>query len=125
MRKAVLIIAAIVILGDVRTTLAQLSMNTVSVNVGTIRTLFPDYSYYQDYQYSLYPEVQIGGDFLIPSLQWTVYWGYWTDGLEKALPVADFVTYSYRSHIVGARFNFLPAKLLPHWPIPIGFFTGV
>jgi hypothetical protein len=109
----------------VNTTLAQLSLNAVSANVGAIRTLFPDYSFYEDYQYSVYPEVQIGGNLFIPSVRWIAYWGYWTDGVEKALPVLDFVTYSHSSHIVGVRFNLLPAKLLPHWPLPIGVFTGV
>lgn len=125
MKRGLITIAVIVNLVAVNTTLAQLSLNTVSVNVGTIRTLFSDLSFYQGYQYSVYPEVQIGGNVFIPSVRWIAYWGYWTDGVEKAFPVTDHVTYSYSSHIVGARFNFFPAKLLPHWPLPIGIFTGV
>jgi|GEM_PF-1912044 len=125
MKKELFIAVLILNIICVNTTLAQLSLNTVSASIGTIRTLFPDYSFYQNYQYSVYPEVQIGGNFLIPSLRWIACWGYWMDGVEKALPVADHVTYSYSSHIVGARFNFLPAKLLPHWPLLIGVFTGV
>jgi len=125
MKKIVpLIMAVIVNVVGVRTTLAQLNLNAVSANVGTIRTLFPDYSFYQDYQYAVYPEVQIAGNFFIPSVQWIAYWGYWSDGVDKALPVADYDTYSYSSHIVGVRLTFLPAKLLPHWPLPVGVFSG-
>lgn len=35
------------------------------------------------------------------------------------------VTYSGQTHIVGARFAFLPAKVAPHWPLPIGVFLGI
>jgi hypothetical protein len=33
--------------------------------------------------------------------------------------------YTYRTHSVGVRFSFLPAQLLPHWPIPVGLFVGI
>ncbi len=125
MKKPLIIIAVVAAFVGVPTTLAQLSLNTVSANIGTIRTLSPDASFSQNHQYALYTELQIGGNFLIPSVRWSVYWGYWTDGVEETLPVMDFVTYSYSSHIVGGRFNFLPAKLLPHWPLPVGIFAGV
>lgn len=123
MKKGLITIALIANIVGVNTTLAQLSLNTVSANFGTIRTLFPDY--YQNYQYAVYPEVQIGGDFFIPSIRWITYLGYWTDGVDKPLPIADHVTYSYSSHIVGTRFNFLPAQLLHHGPLAIGVFTGL
>jgi hypothetical protein len=125
MKKPLIIINVIISVIVVRTTTAQIHLNTVSANIGSIRTLFPDYSFYHDFQYSIYPEFQIGGDFLTPSIRWVTYWGFWADGIENALPVADFVTYSYSSHIVGARFNFLLENFLPHVPLPIGIFTGV
>jgi hypothetical protein len=124
MKQGLIVIAVLGNLVSVSTTLAQLSLNSASVNVGTIRTLFPNDSRYTDFQYAFYPEVQVDGDFLASFVGWTVYWGYWSDGLENALPVADMVSYSYSSHIVGARFSFLPAKLLDHWPLPIGIFAG-
>jgi hypothetical protein len=106
-------------------TLGQVSLNTVSANIGAIRTFLPAHSPFQAYQYSVYPEIQAGGEFFTPSVVWSTYWGYWTDGVARAFPIADYVTYSHASHIVGARFQFSPARILPHWPIPIGIFTGV
>lgn len=125
MKKGLIIIVLTLSFVGVTRTYAQISLNTLSANVGTIRTLFPNYSPYEDYQYSFYPELQVGGDFLTPSIQWIVCWGYWMDGVKKAFPVADMVTYSYSSHLLGARFNIFPGKLLPHWPLPVGVFTGL
>ncbi len=125
MNRRLIIISVIAGVVAVRPMTAQIHLNMVSANVGSIRTLFPDHSFYHDFQYSFYPEFQIGGDFLTPSIQWVTYWGFWKDGVEKALPVADFVTYSFSSHIIGARFNLLLAHVLPHWPLPLGVFAGV
>jgi hypothetical protein len=117
--------AIVMIAIAVNMTLAQLHMNTGSAPVGTDRTLFPGGSFYQEFQHPLYPEVQIGGDVVVPSLRWIASWGYWSDGVERALPVADLVTYSSHRHIIGFHVNFLPAMLLPHLPFSIGVFTGV
>jgi hypothetical protein len=125
MSKRLIIIGVVTGIFVARPMTAQIHLSTVSANIGSIRTLFSDHPFYRDFQYALYPEFQIGGDFLTPSIQWVTYWGFWKDGVANALPVADFVTHSFSSHIVGARFNLLLANVLPHWPQPLGVFTGV
>ena len=105
--------------------LAQLSFNTFSANIGAIRTTFPDDSRYSKYQYAIYPEFQVGGDFVVSYFRWTIYWGFWNDGITQALPVADMVTYSNQSHITGFRFTFLPSQIAPEWPLPVGVFGGI
>ena len=125
MRKVYVATGVILSLLAVRSAPAQLSLNRVSANIGIIRTLFPDGTPGKGHQYAVYPELQIGGRFFLPAVRWTAYWGYWTDGVEQVVPVADAVTYSSTSHIVGVRIALLPAEMLPHWPLPVGVFTGV
>ncbi len=104
--------------------LAQLSLDRFSANVGTIRSTHSDHSVYSHYQYAFYPEVQIGGSLFLPHFKWTTYWGYWSDGITEPLRVADMVTYSGQTHIIGARLTFLPAKVAPEFPLPVGIFGG-
>jgi hypothetical protein len=106
-------------------TLGQLSVNNVSANLGTIRTLVGDDDSYSEYRSAFYPELQIGGSFFTRAAGWTIYWCYWTDGIERALPVADMITYSFTSHIVGTRLTFFPAQTSEHWALPVGIFAGV
>ncbi len=127
MKKSCIAAAIILNFFAISTAFAQFNMNTVSVNIGTIRTLFPDYSEseYEDYQRAFYPELQIGGGFFHRAVQWALYWGYWSDGLDKPFDWADYVSYSYSSHIVGLRFNVLPAYFLIQEPLPLGVFAGI
>ena len=118
MKKWFIIIGVVVNLFSASATLAQINLNNVSVNIGKVRELM--YSY-QDRLYLVYPELQLSGDFLIPSIRWTVSWGYWTDGEIKK----NQVEYSDYIHIVGARFTFLPKKLWNNWDLPMGIFIGV
>lgn len=96
----------------------------ISANIGFIRTVFPDYVHYSDYQYAFYPELEVDAEILAPYTRGGVYWGYWNDGVNSPLPVKDAVTFSYRSHILGARITFLPKKLLDNWLLPFGVFVG-
>lgn len=43
------------------------------------------------------------------------------------MPIADanWVTYSYASHIVGSRLGFRPEEAAPHWLIPLDIFVGL
>jgi len=124
MTDRIIAVLVSVLLGLGSTAFGQFNVNAASANVGTIRTMWPDQSLFENYQYTLYYEVQIGGQFFAPSLKWVAYWGHWDDGIAKELPVADMVTHSYSSHAVGVRFNVLPAELLAHLPLPIGVFAG-
>jgi len=104
--------------------LAQLSLDSFSANVGTIRTTHSEHSVYSDYQYAFYPELQIGGTLFLSYFKWTTYWGYWSDGITEPLDVMDMVTYSGQTHILGARVTFHPAEVAPEFPLPVGIFAG-
>ena len=60
-----------------------------------------------------------------PYLSWGASWGYWSDGINEPLPVADMVTYAQNGHIISARIGFRPQVLDSHWPIPLLIFAGV
>ncbi len=97
---------------------------SISANIGFIRTLFPDYEFYSNYKHTLYPELEVDTEMMVPYIRGGLYWGYWNDGVNRPLPVKDAVTFSYRSHILGARVTFLPTKLLDDWLLPFGVFVG-
>ena len=101
---------------------AQVNINTVALSVGSIRA-YSD-PIYSKYEYSIYPELQIGGKLFMPFICWSVYWGYWTDGIKDPLPVMDMITYSISSHIFGARLTFIPSLAADHWPLPVSIYAG-
>jgi hypothetical protein len=100
--------------------IAQVDLSSITLKVGSIRTLLSD----EGYQYALCPELQIGGSFLTKYFNWGIYWSYWDDGLDKVL-WKDAVIYSYSSHIVGLRMSFSPIKCIDNWYIPIDIFGGI
>jgi hypothetical protein len=105
-------------------TQAQLDVASVGARAGMIRTLWSEsYGSFLPL-WSFYPEVQIGGTFFVPYLSWQASWGYWSDGVERAAPIMDMVTYSLSSHIVALRIGFHPQVLDDHVPIPIVVFAG-
>ena len=101
-------------------TLAQFSIDSYSIGIGRIRTDYSESSLYSDYQYAFYPELQLGGNMFAPPFTWTVYWGYWTDGITQAFHVSDMVTYSNHTHIIGVRIGALSSG-----PLRIGVFGGI
>jgi hypothetical protein len=107
------------------TTFAQITFSTVTARVGVIRTEWPDGPIYSSHLWSFYPELEAGGTFLLPSLSWGLSWGYWTDGIDQPLPVADFVTYSQSSHIIATRIGFRPDLAGNRMPVPLTLFVGV
>lgn len=123
--KTLRTLLTIVLIMSASKSVAQLKLNTLSVNVGTIRTFFPDGFIYSKYQYAFYPEFQAGGDFFTSYFQWTAYLGFWDDGIDQVLPVADMVTYSYKTRVVGIRINFLPDNIARNSLLPTGVFAGI
>jgi hypothetical protein len=121
--RPLLVIGLVLI--SVKATFAQLDLSTVAVKLGAIRTLFDKALPYRDYQYALFPELQVGGPFFTRSLDWSFYWGYWSDGVDRPLPIKDAPTYSYSSHILGVRITFLPAMAGKEMPVPVGIFAGI
>lgn len=104
---------------------AQPDISLLSLKIGSIRNL-QDASFAENNQRSLYPELEIGGKLLNPSLRWSAYWGFWDDGISEPLPVADLITYSYSSNVVGARIIYAFSEDQSGRPLPLklGFFTG-
>lgn len=95
----------------------------ITVDVDLIENLQDDSN---QPQYSFYPEIQLSNDFFeISEVKVTVggsiYWGYWTDGVDNLSNCVDCITYSYSSHIVGARVM----TVLEALPIPITTFAGI
>jgi hypothetical protein len=104
--------------------LAQVDMTTLTARAGIIRTQWPDNSQYDDHLWAFYPELEVGGSFIAPYLTWGASWGYWSDGIAHALPVADMITYSQSGHIVAVRFGFRPQILDNRWPLPVTVLAG-
>jgi len=98
-------------------TIAQFNLNAVSFQVGVIGGIAtPDHV--------LYPKAQVGGFLGRPFIQWSLYWGYWDDGVDQVTSV-DYITYSYSGHIVGTKIYFFPTEVADHWPVPIAFSGGI
>lgn len=75
-------------------------------------------------KFAIYPEVQLSNDFYDRhdlTFGASVYWGYWDDGVNKLSSCSHCWTYSYSSHIVGARFEMKLKKFL----IPLRLFFGI
>jgi len=106
---------------------AQPGFPSVSIKVGFIRNLQDPF--YRDLpKYSFYPEVQITGQIvrssvLAVSAHSGLYWGYWNDGVdETSSACVDCHTYSFSSHVIGARMGLLLEK----FPlVPTGFAIGL
>src|SRR5690348_544325 len=90
---------------------AQINCNTLGVSLGATTTLFPASS---STKYVLYPEVQVGGQFFQQFLQWSVFWGYWDDAIDRAHET-DVNEYSSHGHIAGFNVAFYPSLALKEW----------
>ncbi len=103
---------------------SQVDVSTFSVRAGIIRTEWLDNGLADGHLWSFYPEVEVGGRFIMPFLSWGVSWGYWSDGINQALPYADFVTYSRQAHIVSGNIGLRIQSAAPHFPVPLEVFVG-
>ncbi len=103
---------------------AQVNVSSVTIRSGVIRTMWHDHGSVSVPLWAFYPEIQIGGMLFLPYLRWGASWGYWSDGIDRPLPVMDMVTYSQSSHVVAMRMEFHPRELDQHVPIPISVFVG-
>lgn len=106
--------------------LAQPDISNISLRAGLIRNLYSDlYSRFHP-GYSFYPELQLGGSLVaFHLLNWALYFGYWDDGVDKAFPIADGITYSYDSLIIGARVGFMPGAHRKELPVQPVVFVGL
>lgn len=115
-QNRILILALFVILFSSHPAPAQLTVNSVSLNAGTIRSLSAES--WTNNHWKFYPELQLGGDLFVAPFRWTMYWAYWSDGFQK-VPFYYWSVYSYSSHIIGARVQ----VVLPR--APLGVFVGI
>lgn len=117
--------AAFVLFGTVPL-FSQPDVSTLSLKGGLFRNLFPeDYCRYTAI-YSIYSELELGGALVRTGLlTWSIYTGYWDDGVEERFPIADGITYSYSSILIGSRLGFMPAIERPELPVQPGVFVGI
>lgn len=83
------------------TVYCQIDVSTLSASVGVIRNLQPYdlYSYY-----SLYPEIEVGGNLLNSQTSWYLYLNYFDDNVTEIKPVRDLgIFYSYKVIGIGAQ----------------------
>jgi hypothetical protein len=102
---------------------AQINISKLSADIG-LKQNIPSSKINESNKYFIYPEIQIGGKFIEKYLEWDVGWSYQDDGQNEPLPVADYITYSYNSHSVGAHISFYPAYLSETFSIPIHLISG-
>lgn len=100
---------------------AQINCNTLGASVGATTTLFPAST---STKYVLYPELQSGGQFFPQFLQWSVFWGYWDDAIDRG-HLTETIEYSSHGHIAGFNLAFYPSLGLKEWPLPIAILGGI
>jgi len=99
------------------------NLSSISLNMGAIEHFYRDDPAVSSI-YAFYPEAQASGPLFASYLHWTLAWGFWDDGIGGPLNHENKITYSFRSHILGARLMFRPRKTGENWPLPVGLFAG-
>ena len=102
-------------------TFSQFSLSQISAQAGVISVRW---QYGSESGNPFYAEVQIGGRFVSRPVTWALYWGHWDDGIDHPLPIIDAVTYSYSSHIIGARIGISVQEALKYFPLPLELYAG-
>ena len=102
---------------------AQINFSKLSADVGLKQNIHLDITD-ESNKYFVYPEIQVGGKFITKYLEWDLGWSYQNDGRTEPLPIADYITYSYSSHSVGAHISFYPQNLTETFILPIHLITG-
>jgi hypothetical protein len=116
MKRTILLYFIVLTIFFGNNSIAQFNLNSVSVQAGAITGIATS-------NLVLFPEIQVGGPLGKSFIQWSLYWGYWDDGVNKVY-YSDYIAYSYHGHIVGARMYFFPSLAADHWPLPIALFGG-
>ncbi len=103
---------------------AQITLSSISVNLGSIRTTQFDFGFDVNHLYTIYPELQIGGSLISKPMYWQLFWGYWDDWVSEPFPIMDGITYSSSSHIFGGRIEFLTTEFENNRIVDFGFLGG-
>jgi len=93
--------------------------------MGTIRTYTPDFNITNNHEYAIYPEIQISSILLSSPFYWHLYLGYWDDQVKNQLAVADLITYSTKSKILGVRFALQLSDFERDPWLNVGYFVGL
>ena len=104
---------------------SQIDVSIITARAGFIRTLQTNEPAYSGHIWAFYPEIQVGGRLFKPWLNWGLSWGYWTDGIDCAVPIADNLTFAQTGHIIVLRAGFEPQEADSHWPLPLNIFGGI
>ena len=118
--KLVLLLFIVILIQPIS---AQINFSKLSADVGIRRNIQSDITDELN-KYFVYPEIQIGGKFIEKYLEWDLGWSYQDDGWNEPLPIADYITYSYSSHSVGAHLSFYPQNLSESFNFPVHLITG-
>lgn len=119
--KRVLILLLLVVMSAAPVPLSgQIGLDYAGGNLGAISRLG-----YGDNRSGpvLYPELQVGGGLIHPSIEWSAHWGYWDDAIGE-ITVSDGAPFSASGHVLGVRMAFLPANLFTEWLLPVAVTVG-
>jgi hypothetical protein len=104
---------------------SQVDISSVTIRMGVINMYRPvEQQAFGDRVWFLYPEVEIGGQFITPCLSWGLSWTYWTNTVDNTNPARSWGPYAYNTHTLAIRFTFRPRRLDPHWWLPLMVFAG-
>jgi len=112
---------------SVSPSIAQISSSDyqISLKMGTIRTYQFETNNDDNRLYTLYPELEIQSVLFIKPLYWKLYIGYWDDHVDKPLEIADHITYSTKSKIIGIRAEIQPSYFESNPWINVSCFVGL
>lgn len=96
----------------------------VSLNYGSIRTLFDNNHVYEEYLFTDYYEVEVGREFNSGENYSSLYFSFWDDGVSKSLEIMDATTYSNSSIIIGGRFGMISSLLPKYLNVKSNLFIG-
>jgi hypothetical protein len=96
---------------------SQVDISSVTIRMGVINMYRPAQQAFGDRNWFLYPEVEVGGQFLTPSLAWGLSWTYWTNIVDNTNPAKSWGPFAYETHTLAMRFSFRPGA----WMLTGGF----
>jgi hypothetical protein len=93
---------------------AQINLSTFRISVGAME--INSFNYTDKRAFSIYPEIDIGGQLIHQKLIWSLYWGYWKQ-IKADYPryISDGLFYQSSGHVTGTRiyYDLLSEKFKP------------
>lgn len=91
---------------------AQVNISNISIKFGTVSTFQSDWNNNSNHNWTFYPELEAGGNFFSPVVNWGLSFGHWDDGLQNINPIMDQETVTYEAYVLGLRFSATPENFL-------------